>query len=95
MKPVTIETKHKRQTEFIAQRPDANEVNEYLMRHGLGGLDDPNLIHQIAFLVKDHNHFAQIVRAISPAERTSAYDAMKPYLNFEPYPLDRYLIVVI
>lgn len=95
MKPVTIENRKQRESNFLATEPSNREVHEHLCRHGLGGLDDPNLIHQMAFLIKDHNHFRSVILAVEPKDRRDAYEAMRPYLNFEPYPLDRYLLVLI
>lgn len=70
---------------------ERTEINHYLMRHGLGGLTDPNLIHQLAFLVRNHDHFRQLLVVQEPQHRHDMYEAMRPHLRFQAKPLDVYI----
>lgn len=56
-------------------------------------LDHPALVHQLAYLVQDHDHFGMVLRKVAPEKRTEAYEAMKPYLRFTAKPLFNYLLV--
>lgn len=67
------------------------QKDKYLKKHGMGGMDDPNLVHHLAFMVRDHEHFRQVLVTMPPQERTAGYEAMKPYLQFEAKPLDVYM----
>jgi len=67
------------------------KLDHELKRKGFGGLDDPRLIQQIAFCVRDHVHLRQILVTVVPEKRTQAYEAMRPYLRFEAKPLDVYI----
>lgn len=69
------------------------EVNEALARTGFCQLNDPDLVHQLAFMVEDHDHFGRVLRKIEPSRRNTAYEAMRPYLRFEAKPLYIYLLV--
>jgi hypothetical protein len=74
---------------------DQAAVNRMLMSRGLGKLNDPGLIPQIGFLVgrviSDHDGFRLLIERCDPAERGAMYEAMRPYLRFEPKPLDVYV----
>jgi hypothetical protein len=78
--------------EAEVKRREHNKINEYLQMHGCSPLEDPGLINQLAFVVRDHEHFGQVLRACEPENRTAMYDAMKPYLSFDAKPLDYYLM---
>jgi hypothetical protein len=67
------------------------EINSFLAKNGLGQLNDPGLVKQLAFLVHDHEHFRQLLTRCEPLLRKSMYDAMHAYLRFDPKPLDVYL----
>lgn len=67
------------------------QIDRFLRNRGLGGLDDKNLTHQLAFLVRDHEHFRKILTACEPDKRKAAYDQMRPHLNFQAKPLDVYM----
>jgi hypothetical protein len=69
------------------------EIQDFLMASGFGGLDDPDLIHQLAYFVQDHTHFKEIILACKPPERIKCYDAMKPYLRFEAKAFYEYLLM--
>ena len=65
-------------------------VDKELRKLGFGGLDDPNLITQIAFLIRDHDHFKRQLFSVEPEQRRHAYACLAPHLNFTPKPLDVY-----
>lgn len=67
-------------------------LNHQLKKIGFGGLEDPQLVHQLAFCVRDHEHFRKILAVVEPDKRLIAYQTMRPHLNFEAWPLDRYII---
>jgi hypothetical protein len=67
------------------------EINSYLAKRGLGQLDDPGTIHQLAFLVQDHDHFRQLLQRCDPLLRRKMYEAMRPGLRFTPRALDAYV----
>lgn len=71
--------------------PSNKEINKYLQRHGLGKLEDPNTMHQLAFLVRDHAHFRSILAKLMPAKRKLCYDAMAGNLNFTAKSLETYI----
>lgn len=62
-----------------------------LKKRGFGGLNDPDLVKQIAFCVSGHDHLRQILCAVEPDKRTMAYEQMRPYLRFEAKALDVYM----
>lgn len=70
---------------------DKNRINRMLKLHGLGTLEEPGTVHALARLVADHDHFRQILLKCEPALRREMYDAMAPYLQFRPRPLDTYV----
>jgi hypothetical protein len=69
---------------------DRKRVDHELKRLGFGGLDDPNLIPQIAFFIKNHEQFMKQLFSVKPAERRHAYNALRPHLRFPAKPLDVY-----
>lgn len=66
--------------------------NRHLMKHGFGKLDDPNLIHQLAYMVKDHDHFRSVLTTVEPDKRYECYTAMTPHLRFKAKALDVYIM---
>ena len=74
---------------------DKSAVNRMLRSHGLGKLNDPGLIPQLGFLVSrvvtDHDGFRTLIDRCEPSQRRHMYEALKPYLRFEPKPLDVYV----
>ena len=66
-------------------------INKYLQSHGLGGLDDPTLNVQLAFFVRDHEHFRSVLLRVDPAERVNCYNALAPKLRFQAKPLEDYI----
>jgi hypothetical protein len=76
-------------------RPKTSEqqkVDRALKTRGFGGLDDPKIMQQLAFLVRDHAHFRKILIVLEPKKRYECYTALSPYLRFRPKPLDDYIV---
>lgn len=67
-------------------------VNRELQRLGLGHLNDPNLIAQMAYLVRDHDHFRGILMHMPPGDRHEAYKCLAPKLRFKALSLEDYEI---
>ena len=68
------------------------QVNRELQRLGLGHLKDPNLINQMAFMIRDHDHFRGILMHMPMPARKEAYDALSPKLRFTAKTLSDYEI---
>ena len=67
-------------------------IDRALKKHGFGGTDDPTLMKQLAFLVRDHEHFRRILVTVAPEKRHDAYEALRSEIKrFVPKPLDVYL----
>jgi hypothetical protein len=69
---------------------DRSKVDHELRRLGFGGLDDPNLIPQIAFFIRDHAQFRGQLFSVLPEQRRLAYESLRPHLRFAAKPLDVY-----
>lgn len=67
------------------------KINNALQMHGLGRLDDPGLPAQLGYLVRDHDHFRELLSVCEPQHRTAMYNSLTPYLRFDAKPLDVYL----
>lgn len=70
---------------------DQKKIDRALKTRGLGGLDDPNLMKQLAFLVRNHEHYSKLLVHLDPVKRKECYDATSPYLRFKPKPLEDYV----
>lgn len=70
---------------------DRIRLNHVLGRIGLGQLNDPGLVGQLAFFVRDHEHFRQLLVKCVPEERRHMYEAMRPHLRFAAHSLDQYI----
>lgn len=66
-------------------------INRFLGERGLGQLDDPGLLGQLGFLVRDHDHLRSLLVTCVPEERRNMYDALAPNLRFKPRLLDEYI----
>lgn len=66
-------------------------INRTLGQHGLGQLDHPGLVHQLAYFVRDHDHFRSLLIACEPAERRHMYEAMAPNVRFKAHSFEQYL----
>jgi hypothetical protein len=69
---------------------ERKKMNQYLAQRGLGQLNDPGVVSQLGYLVRDHTHFRQLLFAAEPHLRKEMYDAMSPYLRFPAKTLDQY-----
>ena len=67
-------------------------INQTLGEHGLGQLDHPGLVNQLAYFVRDHEHFRSLLVACEPDKRTGMFDAMAPNLRFQARTLEQYLM---
>jgi hypothetical protein len=66
------------------------KVNRELQRLGLGKLSDPKLFDQMAFLVRDHDHFRGLLMHEEPSVRAQMYQCLGPRLRFKAKPLEDY-----
>ena len=66
------------------------KVSHELRKLGFGALDDPNLVPQIAFCIRSHEHFRGMLMGVVKEQREFAYRALAPHLRFTPKPLDVY-----
>lgn len=71
-------------------RPNRTQVNAELKKLGFGGLEDNNLMQQLAFFIDSHNKFRSLLLSTHPEKRREAYEALRPHLRFTPKPLDVY-----
>jgi hypothetical protein len=62
-----------------------------LQARGLPGLEESGAVEALAFLVEDHRHFMELLRACEPSLRRDMYEAMSPHLRFPARPLDYYI----
>lgn len=67
---------------------DRAEVNRFLQRHGFGELSDRGLLPQLALCIEDETTLKRILNLTAPEERTTCYEALRPFLRFVPRPLD-------
>ncbi len=70
---------------------EENAINRVLKARGLPTLEAPGVIEALAFLVEDHTHFMELLRACDPHLRRDMYESMKPHLRFPANPLDYYV----
>lgn len=71
---------------------DIKKVNRELQRLGIGHLKDANLMHNMAFLVRDHDHFRGILMHMPMPDRKEAYECLSPKLRFTAKTLEQYEI---
>jgi hypothetical protein len=71
---------------------EENSINRVLKARGLPSLGEPGVVEALAFLVEDHRHFMELLRACEPGLRRDMYEAMSPHLRFTAYPLEVYVI---
>lgn len=69
---------------------EKQRMNKHLQSHGLGSLDDPTILLQLAVLVKDHEHFRAVLMKVTADKRALCYQALAPKLRFKAKPLDVY-----
>jgi hypothetical protein len=68
-----------------------NSINRVLRSHGLPELGSPGVVAALAYLVEDHVHFTELLRACEPWLRREMYEAMRPHLRFPAKSLDEYI----
>lgn len=71
---------------------ESNTINRVLKARGMPTLDQPGVIVALAFMVEDHTHFTELLRACEPGLRREMYEAMSPHLRFTARPLESYII---
>jgi len=71
---------------------ESNAINRVLTSRGLPNLEEPGVIAQLAYIVEDHQHFLELLRACEPQLRREMYEAMRPHLRFPAHPLEDYII---
>lgn len=68
------------------------KINNALGRRGLATLEKPQaLLAQLAFCVKTHQQFRQLLAKVEIDKKRECYEQMRPYLRFEAKPLDVYI----
>jgi hypothetical protein len=66
-------------------------MNSHLRKHGLGDLNDPTLMDQLAFMIRSHEKFKEMLMKVTPAERANAYRCLAPRIrHFKPKTLEQY-----
>ena len=69
-----------------------HRINKYLGEHGIAQIEDaPQLLMQLGFLVRSHEHLRQLLVACDPDNRAAMYDSLTPNLRFKAKPLDAYI----
>jgi hypothetical protein len=68
---------------------EKRKLETELMAMGLAGLDDPNLIQQLAYLVSSwpgdkHDFLRDLLNECEPAKRYEMFNAIAPKLAFKP-----------
>ena len=69
---------------------ERKRVNHELRLLGFGGLQDPNLVPQIAFCIQGHDQFRGMLLSVKSEQRKLAYETLRPHLRFAAKPLDVY-----
>jgi hypothetical protein len=69
-----------------------NAINRVLKAWGLGSIDEPGTLAQMAYLVDGHQHFMTLLRACEPRFRRDMYESMRPHLRFTPKALEDYVV---
>jgi hypothetical protein len=67
-------------------------MNSHLKAHGFGALDDPTILHQLAFVIGSHEKFREMLMKVTREERANAYRALSTHLRFKAKPLESYEI---
>src|ERR1017187_7130568 len=79
------------------QPDDKRQLENQLMVMGLNGLEDPNLVPEMArvishgFAIMGHDFFLGLINECDQEKRYDMYEALKPHLTFKPFPLDKYV----
>ena len=73
---------------------ERRELENQLVVMGMSRLQDPDLIQQFAVIINTyggHDFFEGLLGECEPAKRTEMYEALRPHLKFNPWPLDTYI----
>ena len=73
---------------------ERRELENQLVVMGMARLNDPELIQQFAVIINTyggHDFFEGLLGECEPVKRTEMYEALRPHLNFNPWPLDTYI----
>jgi len=73
---------------------EKRQMENQLIVMGLKRLTDPMLVQQIALLIPDHDVYLGMLNECDQEKRYDMYHALKPWLRFEPWPLEKYLIAL-
>lgn len=77
---------------------EKRELDNFLLREGLAGLSDPELIEQLANLVSNypgdlsakHRFLEDLINQVDADKRYEMYHAIAPKLNFRAFTLGQY-----
>lgn len=70
---------------------EKRKLDTQLMVMGLKRLNDPELVPQMARLIKDHDFFMGLLNECDQEKRYEMYHAITPHLSFEAWPLETYI----
>lgn len=70
---------------------ERRKVENQLLMLGLRQLTDPQLIEQLGQLVTGHEFLLGLINECDQDQRSAMFEAIRPHLRFEPWPLDRYI----
>jgi hypothetical protein len=62
-----------------------------LRRFGLPTMGASGFMEAIGRMIDGHEHFRDLLTGCEPDQRHEMYESLRPYLRFEPKPLDVYL----
>lgn len=70
---------------------EQRDLETQLLVRGFTGLDDPALVPSLARLIHNHEDFIGALGEVDDCKRPEMYEALRPYLPFQPWPLDKYV----
>jgi hypothetical protein len=70
---------------------ESNTINRVLKARGLPSLDQPEVLPRLGYLVENHGHFTELLKACEPALRREMYEAISPHLRFRAKSLEEYI----
>lgn len=70
---------------------EQRKLENQLIVMGLKGLNDPELVPQLARLVPDHKFLTSLINECAQEKRSEMFEAIRPHLKFKAYPLDWYI----
>lgn len=76
---------------------ERRQLESQLVVMGLNGLSDQNFVPQMAMLINQHPGFSSphsffigMINECEQSKRTEMYEALRPHLKFDVWPLERY-----